>query len=56
VCDSPDRWEKKCPNHKERNSQPEQKTMNIVTSTEDGTSGYGNLPSVFSVLIYHLVA
>jgi hypothetical protein len=28
VCGSPDHWAKKCPNHKERKPQPEQKTTN----------------------------
>jgi hypothetical protein len=41
---------KKCPNCKGKKSQPEQKTVNMVVSnSERGTSGYGNLPYVFSV-------
>jgi hypothetical protein len=41
---------KKCPNHKGRKSQPEQKTTNIVVSNSGGgTSGYGNLSCVFSM-------
>jgi hypothetical protein len=47
---SPDHWAKKCPNHKGRKSQPEQKTTNmVVSSSEGGTSGYGNLPYVLLV-------
>jgi hypothetical protein len=50
VCESPDHWAKKCPNYKGRKSQPEQKTVNmVVSSSRGGTSGYGNLPYVFSV-------
>jgi hypothetical protein len=30
VCGSPDHWANKCPNHKGRKSQPEQKTTNMV--------------------------
>jgi hypothetical protein len=58
VCESSDHWAKKCPNHKVRKHQPEQKTMNMVVSSSDGrTSGYGNLPYVFfNVSIYYLVA
>jgi hypothetical protein len=41
---------KKCPNHKGRKPQPEQKTVNMVLSSSGGeTSGYGNLPYVLSV-------
>jgi hypothetical protein len=49
VCGSPDHWAKKCPNHKGRKPQPERETVNIMTNTRDGTSWYGNLPSVLSV-------
>jgi hypothetical protein len=50
VCGSPDHWAKKCPNYKERKPQPEQKNVNIVvSSSEDRTSGYGNLPYGLSV-------
>jgi hypothetical protein len=50
VCGSPDHWAKKCPNRKARKPQSEKKTSNlIVSSSGDGTSGYGNLPYVFSV-------
>jgi hypothetical protein len=48
VCESSDHWAKKCPNHKVRKHQPEQKTVNMVVSSSGGrTSGYGNLPYVF---------
>jgi hypothetical protein len=41
---------KKCPNRKGRKPQPEQNTANmVVSSSEDRTSGYDNLPYVFSV-------
>jgi hypothetical protein len=50
VCGSLNHWAKKCPNHKGRTSQPEQKTANMVVSRfGDETSGYGNLPYVLSV-------
>jgi hypothetical protein len=49
VCGSLDHWAKKCPNHKGRKSQPEQKTVNMVISAGDGTSGYINLPCVLLV-------
>jgi hypothetical protein len=50
MCGSPDHWAKKCPNHKGRKPQPEQKTVNMVVSTSrDRTSGYSNLPYVLSV-------
>jgi hypothetical protein len=50
VCESPDHWVKKCPNHKGRKPQPEQKTVNmVVSSSGGGTSEYGNLPYVLSV-------
>jgi hypothetical protein len=50
VCESPDRWVKKCPNRKGRKPQPEQKTVNmVVSSSGGGTSEYGNLPYVLSV-------
>jgi hypothetical protein len=48
VCGSPDHWAKKCPNRKVRKPQPKQKTVNmVVSSSGGGTSGYGNLSSVF---------
>jgi hypothetical protein len=47
VCGSPDHWAKKCPNHKGRKPQYEQKTLNmVVSSSRGGTSGYGNLPYI----------
>jgi hypothetical protein len=50
MCGSPDHWAKKCPNRKGRKPQPKQKTANmVVSSSGDGTSGYGNLPYVLSV-------
>jgi hypothetical protein len=49
VCGFPNHWENKCPNRKGRKPQPDQKIASIVTNTGDGTSGYGNLPSVLSV-------
>jgi hypothetical protein len=50
VCRSLDHWAKKYPNRKGRKPQPEQKTANmVVSSSGDGTSGYGNLPYVLSV-------
>jgi hypothetical protein len=50
VCGSLDHWVKKCPSRKGKKPQPEQKTVNmIVSSSGDGTSGYGNLPYVLSV-------
>jgi hypothetical protein len=50
MCGSPNHWAKKCPNHKGRKHQPEQKTTNmVVSSSRDGTSGYNNLPYVLSV-------
>jgi hypothetical protein len=50
MCGSPDHWAKKCPNRKGRKPQPEQKTANmVVSSSGDGTSGYGNLLYVLSV-------
>jgi hypothetical protein len=50
VCGSPDHWAKKCPNHKQRKPQSEQKTSNmVVSSSGGGTSGYGNLPYILSV-------
>jgi hypothetical protein len=49
VCGSPDHWARKCLNYKGRKPQPEQKNVNMMTSTGDETSGYGNLPSVLSV-------
>jgi hypothetical protein len=49
MCGSPDNWTKKYPNRKGRKSQPKQKTMNMMTSIRDGTSGYGNLPSTLSM-------
>jgi hypothetical protein len=50
MCGSPDHWAKKCSNQKGRKPQPEQKTANmVVSSSGDGTSGYGNLPYVLSV-------
>jgi hypothetical protein len=50
MCRSPNHWAKKCPNHKQRKPQPEQKTVNmVVSSSGDGTSGYGNLSYVLSV-------
>jgi hypothetical protein len=46
----PGHWAKKCPNHKGRKPQPEQKTTNmVVSSSGGGTSGYGNLPYIFKV-------
>jgi hypothetical protein len=53
MCGSPDHWAKKCSNHKGRKHQSEQKTANmVVSSSGDGTSGYGNLPSILSVFQY----
>jgi hypothetical protein len=50
MCGSPNHWAKKCPNHKGRKHQPEQKTSNIIVSSSGGgTSGYGNLSYVLSV-------
>jgi hypothetical protein len=50
VCGSLDHWAKKCPNHKGRKHQPEQKTANmVVSSSGDRISGYSNLPYVLSV-------
>jgi hypothetical protein len=49
VCGSLDHWIKKCTNRKGRKSQPEQKIVNMVINTRDGTSWYGNLPSILSV-------
>jgi hypothetical protein len=50
MCGSMDQWVKKCPNHKGRNPQPKQKTVNmVVSSSRDRTSGYGNLPYILSV-------
>jgi hypothetical protein len=50
MCRSLDHWVKKCPNHKGRKSQPEQKTANmVVSSSGDGTSGYGNVSYVILV-------
>jgi hypothetical protein len=50
VCGSLDHWAKKCPNHKGRKSQSEQKTVNmVVSSSGDRISGYSNLPYVLSV-------
>jgi hypothetical protein len=50
VCESLDHWAKKCPNYKGRKPQPKQKIANMVVSiSEDGTSGYGNLPYALSV-------
>jgi hypothetical protein len=50
VCGCPNHWAKKCPNHKGRKPQPEQKTANMVVSSfGGGTSGYGNVPYVLSV-------
>jgi hypothetical protein len=50
VCGSPNHWAKKCPNHKERKPQLEQKTVNMVISNSGGgTSGYGNLPYILLV-------
>jgi hypothetical protein len=47
MCKSPDDWAKKCPNHKGRKPQSEQKTANkVVSSSGGGTSGHGNLPYV----------
>jgi hypothetical protein len=49
VCGSPDHWTKKYSNRKGRKPQPEQKTSNmVVSSSGGGTSGYDNLPYVFS--------
>jgi hypothetical protein len=45
----PDHWVKKCPNHKGRKPQSEQKIVNMVTSAGYGTSGFVNLLSVLSV-------
>jgi hypothetical protein len=47
MCDSSDHWAKKCPNHKGRKLQPEQKIVNMVTNAGDGTICYSNLPSIF---------
>jgi hypothetical protein len=53
MCGSPDHWAKKCPNHKGRKPQPEQKTTDMVVSSSGGrTSGYGNLPYVLLVFQY----
>jgi hypothetical protein len=50
VCRSLDHWVKKYPNCKGRKPQPEQKTVNmVVSSSEDGTSGYDNLLYVLLV-------
>jgi hypothetical protein len=49
MCGLTDHWAKKCPNRKGRKLQPEQKTVNMVTSAGGGTSGYDNLPSVLLV-------
>jgi hypothetical protein len=50
VCGSFYHWVKKCPHRKGRKPQPKQKTSNMVlSSSEDGTSRYGNLPYVLSV-------
>jgi hypothetical protein len=50
VCESPDHWAKKCPNHEGRKLQPEQKTANmVVSSSGDGISMYSNLPYILSV-------
>jgi hypothetical protein len=49
VCGSSDHCATKCPNRKGRKPQPEQKTTNMVTSTGDGTSGYGNISLILSV-------
>jgi hypothetical protein len=50
VCGSPDHWPKKCPNRKGRKPQLKQKTANmVVSSSEGGTRGYGNLPYVLLV-------
>jgi hypothetical protein len=50
MCRSPDHWAKKCSNHKGRKPQLKQKTTNmVVSSSEDGTSGYGNLPYILLV-------
>jgi hypothetical protein len=50
VCVSLNHWAKKCPSHKGRKPQLEQKTAHMVIfSSGDGTSGYGNLPYVLSV-------
>jgi hypothetical protein len=43
VCGSPNHWAKKCPNHKGRKPQPEQKTVNMAVSrSRCGTSRYSN--------------
>jgi hypothetical protein len=50
MCESPDHWTKKCPNHKGRKHQPNQKTITMVVSNSGGgTSGYSNLPYVLLV-------
>jgi hypothetical protein len=54
MCSSTDHCAKKCRQHNGKKPQTKQKTMNMVTNTGNGTSGYGYLPSVPS--IYHLMA
>jgi hypothetical protein len=49
MCGTIDHWVNKCPQHKGRKPQSEQKDVNIVTNTGDGTSVYGNFPSILSV-------
>jgi hypothetical protein len=50
VCGSPNHWAKKCPNHKGRKPQSEQKTVNmVVSSSVGGTTWYDNLLYVLSV-------
>jgi hypothetical protein len=55
VCGSIDHWASACPDRKfkqEKKPAQEKKTVNMVVSETEGTSGYGNLlPIVLSVSI-----
>ena len=46
VCENPSYWAKDCPDRKDKYKKS---TNVIVASTDGGTSGYDNLPSVLSV-------
>ena len=49
VCGENGHMAKKCRNRKGKKNQPGQKSANMIIGDSSGGSGYGNLPSVFSV-------
>ena len=49
VCGENGHFAKKCHNRKGKKIQQGQKSANVTIGDPSGGSGYGNLPSVFSV-------